>query len=88
MVASSSNFMSCYSHRLLLVQTAMAPLPSDDGDRRPSRHFRRPLLLAVATMLTIHPVNLPPIRLDFHVTVDTRPYDEAPPGHGPAMERR
>jgi len=41
-----------------------------------SRQSRRPAFAAIVTALALHPVNLPPIKLDLHVTFDTRPYPE------------
>jgi hypothetical protein len=43
-----------------------------------SRQSGRSALVAVATVLALHPLNLPPVKLDFHVTLDTRPYPEGP----------
>ncbi len=41
-----------------------------------SRQPRRSTFIALATVLTLHPLSLPPVKLDFHVTLDTRPYSE------------
>jgi hypothetical protein len=51
-----------------------------------SRQSRRSAFVAIATVLALHPVNLPPVKLDFHVTFDTRPYPEGPV-RSPQMER-
>lgn len=51
-----------------------------------SRQSRRSALVAIATVLALHPVNLPPVKLDFHVTFDMRPYPEGMV-KSPQMER-
>lgn len=43
---------------------------------RKSQQSRRSIFVAIATVLAVHPLNLPPVKLDFHVTLDTRPYAE------------
>lgn len=50
------------------------------------RQSRRSAFVAIATVLALHPVNLPPVKLDFHVTLDTRPYPEGLV-RSPQMER-
>lgn len=49
---------------------------AEESIERKSRQSRRSIFVAIATLLTLHPLNLPPVRLDFHVTLDTRPYPE------------
>ena len=51
--------------------------PEDDvAERRTPRQSRRSILVAIA-VLALHPLNLPPVKVDFHITFDTRPYAEA-----------
>ncbi|KAB0631209.1 hypothetical protein [Burkholderia stagnalis] len=47
-----------------------------ENDRGIRRLSRRPIWVVVATVLTLHPVNLPPVKLDIHLTVDSRPQAE------------
>ena len=49
---------------------------AEESVERKSRQSRRAIFVAIATLLTLHPLNLPPVKLDFHVTLDTRPYSE------------
>lgn len=49
---------------------------AEESIERKSRQSRRSIFVAIATILTLHPLNLPPVKLDFHVTLDTRPYPE------------
>lgn len=65
----------------------MSNLPSDNSRHLPTRRSRRSLLVAVAAMLTLHPIDLPPLRFDFHVTVDTRSHTDMPPPRNAHTER-
>ncbi|PCE26130.1 hypothetical protein BWP39_16530 [Paraburkholderia acidicola] len=49
---------------------------AEESIERKSRQSRRSIFVAIATVLALHPLNLPPVKLDFHVTLDTRPYPE------------
>jgi hypothetical protein len=49
---------------------------AEESIKRTLRQPRRSIFVAIATVLAVHPLNLPPVKLDFHVTLDTRPYAE------------
>lgn len=49
---------------------------AEESIQRKSRQSRRSIFVAIATLLAVHPLNLPPVKLDFHVTFDTRSYAE------------
>jgi hypothetical protein len=61
----------------LRIQKAMKNLTrAGQSIGRKSRQSRRSIFVAIATVLAVHPLNLPPVKFDFHVTLDTRPYAE------------
>lgn len=43
-----------------------------ENQHRVHRYSRRPILAVVATVFALHPVNLPPVKLDIHLTVGSR----------------
>jgi hypothetical protein len=58
----------------------------EEASASKSRQSRRSAFVAIATVLALHPVNLPLVKLDFHVTFDTHPYPEGSV-RSPQMER-
>lgn len=64
--------ISC--HDLFVHRTRGTDMKIQPSEMR--RHTRQPIWVVVATVLTLHPVNLPPVKVDFHLTVDSRPHAE------------
>jgi hypothetical protein len=78
---------SCHDFKVKTLSSKnMKNLTHEESIAPRSRQSRRSAFVAVATVLALHPVNLPPVKLDFHVTFDTRPYPEGLV-RGPQMER-
>jgi hypothetical protein len=71
-------FKSCHDFVVkILCHKKMNNLIREEKPIAPrSRQPRRSAFVAIAAVLTLHPVSLPPVKLDFHVTLDTRPYSE------------